>query len=114
MSEVSNCLKEAHRAFSGLDIVVGNHGWTRFSDFNDLNAMDEAESLADYKIEIKESNRTNDGKESIDFSMTILASAIRQFAVKTRGLDYSPEHHAVVSAVLSQYIVDLFSTECWE
>jgi len=43
MAEVSECVKQATQALGGLDIVIGNHGWTRFSDFNDLNAMNEAE-----------------------------------------------------------------------
>lgn len=67
------------------------------------NAMGEAEPLAKYSIDIEDSTRPNNGDENIDFPMTILANAIREFAVKTCGLDYSPEHHAVVSALLSQY-----------
>jgi NAD(P)-dependent dehydrogenase (short-subunit alcohol dehydrogenase family) len=43
MAEVSSMVKEAIEAFGGLDVIIGNHGWTRFSDFNDLNALSEAE-----------------------------------------------------------------------
>lgn len=43
MSEVSACVQQVIKTFGGLDIIIGNHGWTRFSDFNDLNSLSEAE-----------------------------------------------------------------------
>jgi len=43
MAEVSELVKQAREQLGGLDVIIGNHGWTRFSDFNDLNSMSEAE-----------------------------------------------------------------------
>ncbi|KAK6431858.1 hypothetical protein LTR95_011977 [Oleoguttula sp. CCFEE 5521] len=43
MAEVTACVQEATKTFGGLDIIIGNHGWTKFSDFNDLEALSEAE-----------------------------------------------------------------------
>ncbi|KAH7125394.1 short chain dehydrogenase/reductase [Dendryphion nanum] len=46
MSVVADCkrtVKEAIEGLGGLDIILANAGWTRFSDFADLEAMAEAE-----------------------------------------------------------------------
>ncbi|KAM0715489.1 hypothetical protein Q7P37_008987 [Cladosporium fusiforme] len=43
MSEVESCVQAAIKALGGLDIVIANAGWTRFSDFADLDALSEAE-----------------------------------------------------------------------
>lgn len=43
MDEVSACVQSAITALGGLDIVIANAGWTRFSDFADLDALSEAE-----------------------------------------------------------------------
>lgn len=75
------------------------------------NAMDSAEPLTKHNITPDEATRTVDDKSDIDFSMTILTSAIREFAVKTTGTYYSPEHHAVVSAVLPLYLEGLRSVD---
>ena len=32
-------VKETVEKLGGLDIIVANAGWTRFSDFKDLNAL---------------------------------------------------------------------------
>ena len=39
MSEIANCVKQALKALGGLDIVIGNAGWTKLSDFKDLDAL---------------------------------------------------------------------------
>lgn len=39
VADVQKCVKETINAFGGLDIIIGNAGWTRFSDFKDLDAM---------------------------------------------------------------------------
>ena len=40
-SEVTSLVKSATEALGGLDIVIANAGWTRFSDFADLDALSE-------------------------------------------------------------------------
>ena len=42
-SEVTALVKSAAEALGGLDVVIANAGWTRFSDFADLNAMSDDE-----------------------------------------------------------------------
>ena len=42
-SEVSSLVKSATEALGGLDVVIANAGWTRFSDFADLDALTDAE-----------------------------------------------------------------------
>lgn len=42
-SEVTSLVKSATEALGGLDIVIANAGWTRFSDFADLDALSDAE-----------------------------------------------------------------------
>ncbi|KAF7185393.1 3-oxoacyl-[acyl-carrier-protein] reductase FabG [Pseudocercospora fuligena] len=39
VSDVQNCVRETIKAFGGLDIIIGNAGFTKFSDFKDLDAM---------------------------------------------------------------------------
>lgn len=42
-SEVTALVKSAAEALGGLDIAIANAGWTRFSDFADLDAMTDDE-----------------------------------------------------------------------
>ncbi|QIW98061.1 hypothetical protein AMS68_003579 [Peltaster fructicola] len=42
-SAVDKLVKDSIGALGGLDIVIGNAGWTRFSDWSDLDAMSEEE-----------------------------------------------------------------------
>ncbi|KAI9664757.1 MAG: hypothetical protein M1821_006205 [Bathelium mastoideum] len=37
------CVQETIKAFGGIDIIIGNAGWTRFSTFEDLYSMEENE-----------------------------------------------------------------------
>ena len=43
MADCVQCVKDTIAAFGGLDIIVANAGWTRFSDFNDLASMSDDE-----------------------------------------------------------------------
>lgn len=43
MADCIQCVKDTIAAFGGLDIIVANAGWTRFSDFNDLASMSDDE-----------------------------------------------------------------------
>jgi hypothetical protein len=36
-------VKETVEKLGGLDIIIANAGWTRFSDFKDLKALSDAE-----------------------------------------------------------------------
>lgn len=38
-SAIERCVSETLKAFGGLDILIGNAGWTRFSNFADLDAL---------------------------------------------------------------------------
>ncbi|GAB7335301.1 hypothetical protein MBLNU13_g07702t1 [Cladosporium sp. NU13] len=42
-SEVTSLVKSATEALGGLDVVIANAGWTRFSDFADLDALSDDE-----------------------------------------------------------------------
>lgn len=48
-------VKEAVEKLRGLDIIVANAGWTRFSDFEDLNAL----SLEDWNKVRQQAPETN-------------------------------------------------------
>ncbi|KAK4610490.1 3-oxoacyl-[acyl-carrier-protein] reductase FabG [Fulvia fulva] len=39
VSDIKNCIKTTIDAFGGLDIIIGNAGFTKFSNFKDLDAM---------------------------------------------------------------------------
>ncbi|KAF2872695.1 short-chain dehydrogenase/reductase-like protein SDR [Massariosphaeria phaeospora] len=41
--ECRRCVDEAIEGLGGLDIVMANAGWTKFTTFSDLDAMDESE-----------------------------------------------------------------------
>lgn len=43
MTDCSRCVQDTIKAFGGLDIIIANAGWTRFSDFNDLGSMKDDE-----------------------------------------------------------------------
>ncbi|KAM3420757.1 hypothetical protein BST61_g4005 [Cercospora zeina] len=39
VEDIKKCVQETVKAFGGLDIIIGNAGWTRFSKFDDLESM---------------------------------------------------------------------------
>ena len=43
MADCSRCVQDTIKAFGGLDIIIANAGWTRFSDFADLGSMSDDE-----------------------------------------------------------------------
>ncbi|KAF2840560.1 NAD(P)-binding protein [Patellaria atrata CBS 101060] len=43
MADCRKCVQETIRAFGGIDIIIGNAGWTRFSNFTDLDALSDDE-----------------------------------------------------------------------
>ncbi|KAI7351116.1 hypothetical protein KC354_g12546 [Hortaea werneckii] len=43
LSDCTRCVHQTIAAFGGLDIIIGNAGWTKFTDFADLSAMNEEE-----------------------------------------------------------------------
>lgn len=53
LAECVNCIQETIRAFGGLDGIIGNAGWTKFTDFNDLDAMSEADWDKCFAVNVK-------------------------------------------------------------
>lgn len=53
MADCARCVSSTIEAFGGLDIVIGNAGWTRFTDFSDLDAMSEDEWDKCYAVNVK-------------------------------------------------------------
>lgn len=47
------CVKETIQAFGGIDGVVANAGWTKFTNFSDLDAMTEAEWDKCWAVNVK-------------------------------------------------------------
>ncbi|MCJ1255606.1 hypothetical protein MMC24_003423 [Lignoscripta atroalba] len=43
LADCERVVKESIKGLGGLDIIVSNAGWTKFSDFGDLHALTEAE-----------------------------------------------------------------------
>lgn len=43
MDDVKRCVQDTVKAFGGIDIIIANAGWTRFSDFADLDSMSDEE-----------------------------------------------------------------------
>ncbi len=39
VEDIQRCIQETVKAFGGLDVIIGNAGWTRFSQFDDLDAL---------------------------------------------------------------------------
>ncbi|KJX99917.1 short chain dehydrogenase/reductase like protein [Zymoseptoria brevis] len=39
IADIERCVSETVSAFGGLDIIIGNAGFTKFSDFKDLDAL---------------------------------------------------------------------------
>lgn len=39
VADVQNCVQQTIKAFGGIDIIIGNAGFTKFSDFKDLDAL---------------------------------------------------------------------------
>lgn len=43
MDDCRRCVQDTVKAFGGIDIIIANAGWTRFSDFADLDSMEDHE-----------------------------------------------------------------------
>ena len=43
LADCERTVKESISGLGGLDIIISNAGWTKLSDFGDLNALSEAE-----------------------------------------------------------------------
>jgi len=41
--DVKKVVQDTVSAFGGVDIIIANAGWTRFSDFMDLDALEDEE-----------------------------------------------------------------------
>ena len=41
--DVKQVVQDTVSAFDGIDIIIANAGWTRFSDFMDLDALEDEE-----------------------------------------------------------------------
>lgn len=43
LADCSRCIQETIKQFGGIDIIIANAGWTRFSNFADLGSMSDDE-----------------------------------------------------------------------
>lgn len=53
LSEIKTLIDETIKAFGGLDGVIGNAGWTKFTNFADLDAMEEFEWDKCWAVNVK-------------------------------------------------------------
>ncbi|KAK4575184.1 hypothetical protein LTR86_001036 [Recurvomyces mirabilis] len=53
MADCRNCVQETIKAFGSIEGIVGNAGWTKFTNFNDLDAMTEEEWDKCYAVNVK-------------------------------------------------------------
>ncbi|EMC97451.1 hypothetical protein BAUCODRAFT_452831 [Baudoinia panamericana UAMH 10762] len=53
MSDCVRCVQETVRTLGGIDGVVGNAGWTKFTNFADLDAMTESEWDKCWAVNVK-------------------------------------------------------------
>ncbi|KAK5171426.1 uncharacterized protein LTR77_004570 [Saxophila tyrrhenica] len=52
MDDCKKCVADTISAFGGLDILIANAGWTRFSDFADLSSMSDDEWTKCWKTNV--------------------------------------------------------------
>ncbi|TKA27137.1 hypothetical protein B0A50_04474 [Salinomyces thailandicus] len=53
LADCVRCVQETINAFGGLDVIIGNAGWTKFTQFDDLDAMTEAEWDKCWAVNVK-------------------------------------------------------------
>ncbi|WPH01013.1 Hypothetical protein R9X50_00384700 [Acrodontium crateriforme] len=53
LSDCQKCVRETIKAFGGVDVIIGNAGWTKFTNFDDLDAMTEAEWDKCWAVNVK-------------------------------------------------------------
>jgi len=53
LADCARCVQETVKTFGGIDIVIGNAGWTKFSDFADLDALTEDEWDKCWSVNVK-------------------------------------------------------------
>lgn len=53
IKDCERCVRETVDAFGGIDIIIGNAGWTRFAKFADLDDMQEHEWDKCYAVNVK-------------------------------------------------------------
>ncbi|KAF1986672.1 NAD(P)-binding protein [Aulographum hederae CBS 113979] len=53
IADCEKCVEETIKVFGCLDIIIGNAGWTKFSDFGDLNALSEEDWDKCWAVNVK-------------------------------------------------------------
>ncbi|OCL07250.1 NAD(P)-binding protein [Glonium stellatum] len=53
LAECARCVEETIKTFGGIDIIIGNAGWTKFSNFSDLDALTEEEWDKCWAVNVK-------------------------------------------------------------
>ncbi|TKA78417.1 hypothetical protein B0A49_01381 [Cryomyces minteri] len=53
LADCVKCVRESIKAFGGLDIIIGNAGWTKFSTFGDLSALPEEDWDKCWAVNVK-------------------------------------------------------------
>jgi len=53
LADCARCVQETIKAFGGIDILIGNAGWTRFSAFDDLDAASEEDWDRCWAVNVK-------------------------------------------------------------
>ncbi|KAL2352774.1 hypothetical protein BJ546DRAFT_154341 [Cryomyces antarcticus] len=53
LADCVKCVRETIEAFGGLDIIIGNAGWTKFSTFGDLDALPEEDWDKCWAVNVK-------------------------------------------------------------
>ncbi|KAH8817228.1 putative short chain dehydrogenase [Xylogone sp. PMI_703] len=52
-ADCSRIISETHKILNGLDIVIANAGWTKFSTFSDMNALSDSEWDKCWAVNVK-------------------------------------------------------------
>ncbi|OCK81467.1 NAD(P)-binding protein [Lepidopterella palustris CBS 459.81] len=53
LADCAHCVEETIKTFGGIDIVIGNAGWTKFAKFSDLDAMAEEDWDKCWAVNVK-------------------------------------------------------------
>ncbi|KAF2720786.1 NAD(P)-binding protein [Polychaeton citri CBS 116435] len=94
LDECKGLVQDTIKAFGGIDVVIGNAGWTKFVDFSDLGAMTETEWDKCWAVNVKGQKALLEAalptfKENADGGAFVITSSIAGRSISGSSMAYS-------------------------
>nr|XP_023907993.1 uncharacterized protein LOC112019713 [Quercus suber]POF16541.1 granaticin polyketide synthase putative ketoacyl reductase 2 [Quercus suber] len=94
LEDCKNCVERTVQAFGSIDVIIGNAGWTKFTKFEDLDAMTEAEWDKCWAVNVKGQHALLKAalphyKENPEGGVFIVTSSVAGHSIAGSSMAYS-------------------------